>query len=249
MKSRLCLTSLAMVGVLALASGAQAAAITWGAAQDTTTSAANDVVDGGTVVVAFNGHNFGDGSEPASVTLDGITFTSPDHDVFLGQQFDTGDLLTVNTTGPVVNSTGDADYDTFLNHAAIVDTATAGLGGSNTDATYSITGLTNGVAYFVQLWYADERVAPVDFTNRVATYGDGLGSNVNVAATGANGFGQFVVGSFTADAATQDLRIAIANAGRAHATGLLVREVIPEPASMVLFGLGGLLMFRRRRAA
>ena len=53
-----------------------AAVITWGAVQDTTTSAANDVADGGDVILALNGQSQSNSSplRPGSVTLDGIVF-------------------------------------------------------------------------------------------------------------------------------------------------------------------------------
>ncbi|MEM9347814.1 MAG: PEP-CTERM sorting domain-containing protein [Planctomycetota bacterium] len=220
--------------------GANAAPITWSSAQDTTSSAATDIIDGGAVVVAFNGA-FTTGAVP-DVTLDGVTFTKPPVSDFLGQTFPSAPAEQLG-----VNTTGDADYDTLLNHAGVVDVATSpDVSGANADAVYTISGLTDGVDYLIQVWYTEERAGS---ETRAMTFGDneGVPSSILVAGQGTNGFGQFVTGSFTASGTTQDLSILATDAGRSHATALLVREV-PEPTSLALLSLSALMCARRRRA-
>lgn len=233
-----------------LISSSDAAVITWGAVQDTTAIAANDIVDGGDVVIAINGQSQANTSSrrPGSVTLGGILFDSPDFDNFLGQvAIDDQAALSL----PPGRTTGDADYDTFLNHVAFVNTsnvtntANTGLSGTDTDAVYPIGGLTLNQDYVIQLWYTDERL---NLSPRTAVYGDNEnpGNNVDVISRGANGFGSFVTGRFTADATSQDLRIAINNAPRAHLTGLLVRAT-PEPSSFTVIAMGAMVFGMRRK--
>ncbi|MCC9602601.1 PEP-CTERM sorting domain-containing protein [Stieleria sp. JC731] len=238
------------IGVSCFPDSSTAAVITWGAVQATTTSAADDIVDGGEVILAINGQSQLNSSSrrPGSVVLDGITFQSLDYDQFLGASaIDDQRSLSL----PEGRTTGDADYDVFLNHVAFVNTSNAtntantGLSGTNTNAVYPIQGLTAGQNYLIQLWYTDERTW---LDPRTAIFGDNESTEsvVTLPGRGANGFGNFVIGNFTADATTQDLRIAIDAAQRSHLTGLMVRA-IPEPSAASLLGFTSLLLVARRR--
>ncbi|MGB7326528.1 MAG: PEP-CTERM sorting domain-containing protein [Rubripirellula sp.] len=230
---------------------ADGAVITWGVVQSTTTSAVNDVARFGDVVLAINGQSQGNASSrrPGDAVLAGITFQSLDFDQFLGQVA-INDQTALSL--PATTTTGDAQYDTFLNHVAFVNvnnasnSAATGLSGTDQDAVYPIPNLAIGKQYSIQVWYTDERVGN---ESRAMTYGDNEagGNSASVPGTGANGLGSFVVGSFTADATSQDLRITTTTAGRGHITGLLV-QAVPEPSSLFVcsFGVVGLLVRRRR---
>lgn len=232
-----------------LATPTFAAQIDWQPAQATTISAANDIVDGGNVVLALNGHSQGDSSSrkaPATVTLDGIVFDSIPIPDFLGRQ-----ALDVASALSSPNSTGDVDYDTFLTHVAYTSVSVSGLAGSNDDVIYPIPGLELNTEYFIQVWFTDERPGRFTGSPRVATYGDNESTEntVDVPGIGANGFGNFAVGRFMADSTTQDLRLAIDTSDRAHLTGILVRTV-PEPTSLWGIACGSLALLclcKRRR--
>jgi len=70
-----------------------------------------------------------------------------------------------------------------------------------TSGTQTIGGLTVGETYQIQVFYNDQRSST---SSRVMTYGDGT-NTVNVSAGGGAGWGQYAIGSFTADATTQSL--------------------------------------------
>lgn len=240
--------ALSLVFMLSVASSvSRAANINWGSAQDVTPSAEDDIVDGGAVVFAFNGHNHNSpAGVPASVNLDGVTFTSPPISEFLGWTPVNGPAPDRQLGGQLNgNSTGNADYDTLLDNVAIVDAFTAGLSGTNEDAIYPINGLSADSDYLLQIWFTEERDKQ---SHRVAVFGDNAvnENTVDVAGAGGNGFGKFVIGEFTADSGTQDLRLGILFAGRSHVTGLLVREAVPEPSAFILVAasLVFLLAFR-----
>lgn len=203
-----------------------AASIDWGPARSTTASAANDIVDGGRVVLALNGRSQTDSSSrrpPRSVTLDGIEFESAPIREFLGA---TATDIERSLSSP--NSTGDRDYDAFLTHVAFANVSVSGLPGSDGNAVYRILGLKAETDYLVQLWYTDERPGVYNgFVPRVSTYSDNERVNpstVEVPGQGDKGFGSYVVGSFTADGLSQSLRLTTDRASRSHLTGILVRE-------------------------
>ena len=213
-----------MVSVMCVAS-ADAAVVTWGAPQNSV--GPGDVSTNLFTIEAINLTNAA--GVPGVTTSNGVTFTHDD--TLLGLLGGTG-MLGGNTSG-------DAAYDALLDSLDHGDSLIANpwplqVGGGN---------LQIGQSYEIQLWYADRRSFAGSFTQ---IFDDGNGNTVTLGATGG-GIGQFAIGTFTADALTQTLLIAGGNPpGEPHLNAYQIRG-IPEPATMALLGLGGLVLSRRRR--
>ncbi len=215
---------------------ASAATITWSAAQNS--SGPSDIVSGGAVAIAYNGTN--DTADVGNdVTVDGITFVSGNYLAGMANN--------ISIIG--ANMSGDPNYDALL---------TKNTFGGGMNSVLTLGGLTDGQDYLLQIWYIETRTTIVGtsppLNTRVMTYGDNAmpESTVNVAGdpsgTGMS-LGQFAIGSFTADGTSQDLHLITNDFGNAHFAALLVREAVPEPASVLLVGLSaiGLLGFQRSR--
>jgi len=205
-----------------IAGQAGASTITWGPATDTT--GPSDIANTGTLFKAFN-------SGGAAVNVNGVAFDK------------------TNAVGDDINFSffsGAAGGGSLGNAAllALLDTATYTQ--LQTPSPVTLTGLTPGSPYELQLFFMDQRSFSVD---RTVTYSSG-GNSVTLEADPNNAstapFGQYVIGTFTADATTQGFVI----------TGPIVQQVnawqlrvVPEPSSLALLGLGvGLLVLQRRLA-
>ncbi len=216
---------LATISICVVSVMSQAAVITWSDAADT--AGVSDLISGAPAV-ALNGSEF-------DVTVSGITFASYN----LGSGF-TEDVYGANSSAGGIATTGDANFDT------LIQSQTYG-GGTSTNVV--LDGLTIGTAYQVQVFWNEQRDL-WGLDSRVMTYGDGLGNNVDLAAGIPDGqsddYGQFTIGSFVADGTTQDLALITNGFGNAHFNAVLVSEV-PEPATMLLLGLGGVVAVMKRK--
>ena len=124
------------------------------------------------------------------------------------------------------------------------------LGGSPTEVIVPLSGLTVGSTYQVQFFYADNRAN----INKLQYYSDSaVGTVGRTASSGVNAntgsTGEYVVGTFTADATTQDVYIERGTALAIQVNALVLAEtvVIPEPSGPALLGLAGFCLLLRRR--
>ena len=96
--------------------------------------------------------------------------------------------------------------------------------------TFTISGLTVGETYSIQYWASDSRT---NGANREMTL-TGLAPVTLIPNTtnAGGGVGQYVLGQFVADAATQSFAAAPSVQNFAYANALQIR-IVPEPTQMV----------------
>ena len=160
--------------------------------------------------------------DPGSVTANGVIFTND------------GTLLGSSNGGDFYSgTTGDAGYDQILSDWDF------GNGGGNTTLSLGGGNLVDGNDYEIQVWWSYNSDFPFD-------YGDGNDNNIRLES------GEYTIGTFTADATTQDLELlpSLGSWGNSGLNAYQIRSVVPEPSSFAL--IGGLLalghvMVRRRR--
>jgi hypothetical protein len=251
------LTTIAIAGLLA-AGTAHAASISW-TVHDITGDVA-DVSTDGTVVQAHAGADMGTGNVVDGTTLtingvvfdDGFVFDSPSH---------------LDTISGRTGSTVSGVYTDLLKFADRQGSGTA---------TFTYSGLTVGNTYLIQVWHSDtastaqENGMVLNTGGIVDTPTIGTAGHVTVIRelaehpdyptqnTYKGSSGQYAIGTFVADATTQQfLAKAYGNllttpTGQSNLTinAAQLRDLgpIPEPASLALLGLGSLMIARRRRA-
>lgn len=220
---------------------AHAALITWGAPQNI--SGDSDVSMAGTFVGALNIGIAG----VSPTTVNGVTFNPL---IFNGSSVTSG-IFNFSTAGSLAGTNAAGSFNPpFSLLSSPYRTLLSSLGGTaGVPFTLTISGLAVGASYQFEWWSNGSTIAGFATT---ATAGDSVTLNSN-PSNANGGVGQFALGTFTTDAATQQIVFSSPTIFNG-VNGLQLRQLapasVPEPATalagMALVGLFGTM--RRRRA-
>jgi hypothetical protein len=226
----------AIAALLPAAAQAQAS-VTWQA--PVTISGASDVLTSGTLFGTWAPHS--DAANSAGgLAVNGVTFQAfpdlPGAATSLDNNTGTGSYASPGTL--------DANYNSLLTSGA--------FGNNNQTYTISWNGMTAGNMYAVQLWVNDGRSAALN--QRSETITGGANTSASLAyGSGANGPGQYIIGTFIADVSgTETLTLTPGAAIPSPQFNLIqVRDItpVPEPSAvaMSLIGFGVLVGVLRRK--
>ena len=181
----------------------EAATITWGT--PTTIAGDNDVSTSGTSVAAYRTTPAGGSSATVNtVTFQPFPIASGSTSPYTAGSFTISGGSTFFTNS--LNSTAGNPFASLsASYKAALDTpAYTGAG-----FTLRMTNLTPGALYQIQLW-VDYSPSVSSTTTVTATAGNAVALNINTA-NAPGGLGQWVTGTFIADASTQDIGLAGSN--------------------------------------
>jgi hypothetical protein len=213
------------------------AIITWGTA--TNISGDTDVSTAGTL---FGAYNVGNSAGALQVTLNGVTFqpfvitTNPTTVGNFSLSETPATLLGTNSFG----SSSAPFTGLSSNYQNLLDSA--GYANEADTMTLTISGLMIGQQYQFEWWDNSSFSSAYSTT---ATAGNSIALNSDTTNT-AGGLGQYVIGTFTANATNEP--IAFSSVGNGPAVNAFQVRTVPEPSTWVLaFGGVGLLALQRRR--
>ncbi len=234
------MTRFATLSVLAascvLAVGSNAAPITWEGTATAVTSA-SDIIDDGSAAtnVNYEWDIWPSGTSSAIAANGALNFGPAPGAAINGVTFDAA-----GGSGPFWATTGDADLDAVIGHHTAF--------GSTTDTwTLAITGLVENTDYMIQIIGIHDNRTEGDIPTRQYNFTgtDGGGTSPTLQrSTGGS-----VIGTFTTGAGETSITIEgnVVSGSDPGAAGVVLR-VVPEPGSLALLGLSGMLIARRRRA-
>ena len=244
----------AAVAIALVGASARAAVIIW--QTPTAESTASDVSTTGTLVSAFALGNTGS----SDVSVNSVSFV-PSGQVSYHTSLTlpgTTDTISATPSGADLSNNGgnspglSGSYNTLLSNRVYNSNSTSAL-------VLTLNSLTVGHNYLFQTWVNDSRPGVNALKLTVA---DGNGNSAILAAN-TNGTagtpGQYVIGTFTADATGSqviDYKYYSGSYSETLANAFQLRDlgsvITPEPATLGLLGLGGLgllLLGKRRKTA
>lgn len=248
--SSLLVTGLACL--LATHSSVDAATITWSAAQGV--AGDSDVATTGTFEYAYN---FGPSAVQAT-TVNGVTFSAFAFPASFGVQTTTVGNVTVAESPGFLTSRGNLGTATapFTSLSSGYQ-ALLGSGGSASNpstVTVTLAGLTIGTQYSLQWWSSNAAGASGQFSENLTTTTATSGANQVTLNSTTGGLGQFVTGTFTADAVSQIFTLqSPVGSNTAPLINALQLRNLGSPSAVPGAGLAGLAtlglagLARRRR--
>lgn len=234
----------AILHIILATADSEAANILW----DTPTviSADSDVSTTGSLLYAYTF-----GNSPASTTVNGVTFaifsapsgtTSRTVGSVTVTEVGSGTLESTNT------STGSASTP-FSNlssaYQGLLQSASSVSGAANS-MTLAMGGLISGTSYQVEIWSNESNTWLHTVTTDAKTSltaGNSITLDMN-NTNAVGGVGQWVTGTFTADAAIETITM---NSSPGVLNGFQVRTV-PEPTSVGLLSIGVVFLASRRKS-
>ncbi len=240
-----CFLAVAIFAAVALFSpAAHASSITWGSGENI--SGDSDVSTDGSLVGAYNVGNTG----VSSATVNGVNF----------QSFAVPNNSNGGTVGNFTVSSANVLFSDNSSHGSSMapfsglSSASQTMLGSGTASIFSgfsltMTGLTIGMQYQFQ-WWCNNSSDSFSYPT-TATAGDSVQLDSN-AGHAQGGLGQFAIGTFTADSATQVIDFTLSEVGFLNAFQL--RELqgtvgVPEGGNtlgLLALACGGLVILHRK---
>lgn len=232
-----------LAGALAIGTSASAATLTW---TDSAFTDANQISTVGTAVFAVNLGTTTD------VTVNGVLFDGSVAGDLEGNATTAAATVQWGTQDDQVGN-ADAGYDTALGVTGLaavdeVNLLNSFVWGNNSGDGFALEGLTAGLQYTIQALVVDNRGSFSDRQLHFSADGTSWDTGIlsDYTSNGDPAYARLIETTFTADGTTQTFRTGIQGTGEIHFNALQLR-VVPEPASLALVGLGGLLIARRRR--